>query len=91
MGFSVEINLTQISRQAKQLRDQSSSLRNVRALLLQYQDNLRAHWKGGDRRPIDDTINDHIERLTALAADLESISSSIISEAETINRAKEWS
>jgi len=80
----MEVNLSHIRNQANQLNAQAVNLRNVRALLLQYQDNLSAHWRGVDYRPVNNIINAHIEKLTAIASDIESISSSVITEGEKV-------
>jgi len=85
----MEINLVKINSQSKQLREQAINLRNVRSLLLQYQDNLCAHWKGEDIKPINSAINTYVEKITSIATDLELISSSVISEAKKLKIAED--
>jgi uncharacterized protein YukE len=80
----MEINMSQINNQARQLRDQAVSLRSVRASLVTYQDNLRSHWKGVDMRSINGTIENHLGKLTAIAANLDAISASVVKEAKAI-------
>jgi len=85
----MEINLARINSQAGQMREQAVVLRNVRALLLQYQDNLRAHWKGEDIKPINSAINAYIEKLSSIASELELISSSVSGEAKKLKKAED--
>jgi len=81
MVLFMEINQVLTNNQVRQLRNQATELRNVRSLLLQYQDNLRSVWKGEDIKPVSKVIDSHVEKLTAIASELESIGTSITKEA----------
>ena len=85
----MKINMTQASNQTRQLKEHATVLREVKSSLLLYHRNLNTHWKGVEMKSTNEAIDDHVNSLTSMAADLDSISNDIIREAEKIKRAED--
>jgi len=83
------IDMTQIYYQVKIIRELSTELRDARSAFTSYQHSLNAHWKGVEMPPTNLVVEEHRNRLAAIAADLDDIGSDIIREAEAIKRAEE--
>ena len=87
----MRINMAQINAQVSQLRQQAAVLRETQIALLSYKRNLNAHWRAASLIPLNQILDDNIRNLGKIAANLESISSDILREAELIRMREEQS
>jgi uncharacterized protein YukE len=85
----MKINLAHIHNQVRQLREQAAALRSTQSSLLSYQHNLQVHWKGMEAESFRRTVDDHMDRLKAIASELDAISADVIREAEAVRREEE--
>ena len=85
----MKINMTQINRQVKQLREQSTNLRAAQTSLLTYHRNLQAHWKGMEMDPVNQAISDYSRSLATIATEIDSISSEVLLRAQILEEAQE--
>jgi len=85
----MRINLSQANNRARQLREQAAALRSTQSTLASHQRNLNAHWRGEEMAPTNGAIEQSGRSLTAVAIELDSISSDIIRVAEAIKREEE--
>jgi len=83
------INIAQINNYIRQLNEQSAVLRRAQSSLISYLGNLNTHWKGAEMATTNRVMNDHINRIASIAADLDSIGRDIAREAEAIKVAEE--
>ena len=82
------INLAAANEQARQTRMLANNLRDVRASLDYYRNNLQENWQGIEVESINRAIDNTLSELLDRASDLDSVGSDINAVAQEI-RAEE--
>ena len=85
----MRIDLNIANEQAGQFRRQSSDLRDGRLSVQSFQRRLRQHWRSDEVSRINSALSNNMNRLTALAAELDTIATDIVSVAQEIRRQEE--
>lgn len=82
----MRIDLNMANDQARQIRMRTDNLRDARALLLSFQQNLNNHWHGQEMIGINNAINSILNRLAASSSELDGIATEINPAAQEVRR-----
>lgn len=83
------IDITAANQQALQLSSCAEDLRQAKNQLLSYQSSLGVNWQGEEVKYIQKAINQNLEKINKLIAELEDLSGDVKSTAATIKREEE--
>lgn len=85
--MSIDLNI--VNAQASQLRARANNLRDGRTALQLYQQNINDYWRGQEMAGINIAINQSVNRLMALAAELDNIATDVILAGQEVRRQEE--